>query len=214
VAAVGGFAAFMKKQIQDGSFTKENFESNIKWSHRSVEYWWSGPLEETNRLCWKLYSSDLADIAAFFSGYSTYSLYSDTLDAIRDLTHRAIYAFETKVREMDSYTNLEKVLDEILSKYIHDAKLAERNLLNQILGGILREPIESGVVTPCLELTKPIQDVIDAIPVPGLADLFNLTSLVEEVLGAIIDGGIESIVSGAFGEVAQQIESAGSSSVQ
>jgi hypothetical protein len=83
--------------------------------------------------------------------------------------------------------------------------------LNSILGGILREPIESGVVTPCLELTKPIQDVIDAIPVPGLADLFNLTSLVEEVLGAIIDGGIESIVTGAFGEVSQQIESAGAS---
>jgi len=211
VAAVGGFAAFMKKQISDGSFTKENFDTNIKWSHRSVEYWWSGPLEETNRLCWKLYSSDLADIAAFFAGYTSYSLYSDTLDAIRDLTHRAIHAFETKVRELDTYTNLDKILDEVLSRYIHDAKLSEKTLLNEILGGMLREPIESGVINPCLELTKPIQEVIDAIPVPGLSDLFNLTSLVEEVLGKILDGGVESIVSGAFGEVAQQIESAGAS---
>jgi hypothetical protein len=211
VAGVGGFAAYMKKQITDGAFAQESFDNNIKWAHRSVEYWWSGPLEETNRLCWKLYTSDLADVAAFFGGFTTYSLYSDTLDAIRDLTHRAIYSFETTVRAADNYTNLDRVLNEVLSKYIHDAKLAEQDLLNNILLQLLNEPMEKAVINPCLELTKPIQEVIDAIPVPGLSDLFNLTTVVEEVLSEILNGGVGAIVSGAFGEVAQQIDASGTS---
>ena len=35
-SAVGGSAAahLMLKQINDGSFSKENFDYNIKWAHR------------------------------------------------------------------------------------------------------------------------------------------------------------------------------------
>mmetsp|Transcript_17722 Transcript_17722/g.26221 ORF Transcript_17722/g.26221 Transcript_17722/m.26221 type:complete len:555 (-) Transcript_17722:206-1870(-) len=211
IAAINGLSTFMKKQISDGAFDKDSFDHNISWAHRSVEYWWSGPLEETNRLCWKLYTSDLGEVAAFLSGgFTAYSLYSDALDAIRDLTHRAIHKFETLVREAGTFTNMDAVLNDVLSKMVHDAKLSVKNVLNSILGGTLQEPLESGVISPCLELTKPIQDVIDSIPVPGLSDLFNLTSLVENCLGEIVDGAVGAIVDGSFGDVAQQIESTGS----
>mmetsp|Transcript_4539 Transcript_4539/g.9262 ORF Transcript_4539/g.9262 Transcript_4539/m.9262 type:complete len:554 (-) Transcript_4539:255-1916(-) len=210
VAGVNGFSTFMKKQIADGAFAKDSFEYNAKWAHRSVEYWWSGPLEETNRLCWALYSSDLADVVSFLGGYSTYSLYSEILDSIRDLTHRAITAFETAVKEADTYSGLEGVLDGVISRMLHDAKLSLKAVLNNIMGGMLQEPLESGVVNPCLELTKPIQDVIDSIPVPGLSDLFNLTSLVENCLGEIIDGGVGAVVDGAFADVQGEIDAAGS----
>lgn len=210
VAAVQGFADYMKKHINDGSFKKENFDSNINWAQRSVEYWWSGPLEDSNRICWALYTSDLTDVAVFFvGGFTSYSLYSDVLDSIRDLTHRAIHSFETAAREAE-LQGLDRILDEILSKYVHDAKLALKGLLIAILGGILQSPVETLVFTPCLELVKPIQDIIDAIPVPGLSQLFNLSTLMEEVLQRFLDDGVASIVNGAYGDVAGQIDAAGS----
>jgi len=209
VAAVQGFTNFMRKQIADNSFSKDNFDSNIRWAHRSVEYWWSGPLEDTNRICWALYTSDLTDVAAFFAdGFTSYSLYSLVLDGIRDLTHRAIHAFDTAYKEGET-DNLERLLNGIIAKYVHDAKLSLKSVLTAILGGILQSPIETLVFTPCLELVKPIQDVIDAIPVPGLSDLFNLSTLMGEVLHKVLDDGVAALVSGAFGDVASQIDAAG-----
>lgn len=210
VASVQGFADFMKKQIIDGSFNKEGFDNNIKWAHRSVEYWLSGPLEDTNRICWALYTSDLADVASLFGdGYGAYSLYSDVLDSVRDITHRAIHAFEAAARDAD-LQGLEGILNVVIGKYLHDAKLALKGMLNGILGSILQSPVTSMVFTPCLELVKPIQDQIDKIPVPGLSGLFNLSSLMEEVLQRALDDGVGSIVDGAFVDIAGQIDNAGS----
>lgn len=211
IAAIQGFASFMKKQISDGSFSADQFDSNIRWTHRSVEYWWSGPLEDTNRICWALYSSDLTEVAVFFSGgFTAYSLYSDVLDAIRDLTHRAIHSFDAAAKERN-LGGMEGLLNEVLSKMVHDAKLSLKAILASVLGGILQSPVESTVITPCLELTKPLQDMIDQIPVPGLADLFNLSNLVETVLQDILDGGVGAVVDGSFGDVAEQLDNAGSS---
>jgi hypothetical protein len=208
-AAIGGLNTFMLKQINDGSFNKENFDYNIKWAHRSVEYWYSGPLEESNRIAWNIYTSDLGAVAALFTGgFTSYSLYSDVLDAVRDLTHRAIHQFEEVAREQD-LNDLSTVLSQVLSKMVHDAKLSETSILESILNGVLRSPLESTVINPCLELVQPIQDVIDAIPVPGLSDLFNLSSLVEEVLGSIVDNAISAIVAGSVGDINQQIDAAG-----
>jgi hypothetical protein len=82
-------------------------------------------------------------------------------------------------------------------------------VLVAILDGILQSPFETLVITPCLELVKPIQDMIDEIPVPGLSDLFNLSTLSEEVLERFKGDCVGAIVDGSYGKVAAQIEDAG-----
>jgi hypothetical protein len=210
VASVQGFATYMRNQITSRSFeSADQLDMNVRSVHRSVEYWWSGPLEDTNRICWSLYTSDLTDVAAFFSGgFTSYSLYSNVLDAIRNLTHRAIHAFHSEVKEA-GVGSVDRILNSVLGRFIHDAKLSLQLILNNILKGLLQSPIETVVFTPCLELVKPIQEVIDSIPVPGLSDLFNLSTLMEEVLNNVLDSGVSALVKGAYADVASQIDAAG-----
>lgn len=54
-----------------------------------------------------------------------------------------------------------------------------------------------------------MQDLIDSIPVPGLSDLFNLPSLVEEVIGSIVEGGVTAIVEGSTSDIEAAIDGAG-----
>lgn len=210
-AAIKGYADGMRGKIEQGNFAEASFESNAKWADREIEYWWSGPLEKANQICWSIYTSDLAEVASLFSsgGFTPYSVYSSALDSIRDLTHRAHYKFTTRAVE-SGYANLTGILNEVLADMVHDAKLAEVTIINGILLDILQPSIESNVIVPCGELVQPVQDLIDAIPVPGLSDLFNLPSLVEEVIGSIVEGGVSAIVDGSKADVESAIDRAGS----
>lgn len=208
-AAIQGYSAYMKEKIEKGSFVEAQFASEAKSSDRAIEYWWSGPLEKANQICWSIYSSDLAELATLFSdGFTPYSVYSSALDSIRDLTHRAHFKFTTRAIEA-GYTGLEAVLNEVLADMVHDAKLAEIAILNGILLDTLNPSVESNVIVPCGELVQPVQDLIDAIPVPGLSDLFNLPSLVEEVIGSIVEGGVTAIVEGSTSDIESKIDEAG-----
>ena len=208
-SSVKGFGDFMKEKVKDGAYTADTMAENTRRAHMSVNYWWSGPLKDTNEIAWNIYANDLADVITFFgAGYSPYSLYSEVLDSIRDLTHRAITAFAAAVEEA-KYEGQEAILNGVLAKFVHDAKLALKGVLENILDGILQSPFETLVITPCLELVKPIQDMIDEIPVPGLSDLFNLSSLTEEVLEKFKGDCVGAIVGGAFGKVSAQIDDAG-----
>ena len=108
-------------------------------------------------------------MAALFSsgGFTPYSVYNDSLECIRDLTHRAHYKFQTRVVEA-GYQNQMQIFNEVMADYVHDAKVAEKEILNSILVSILQPSVESNVIVPCGELVQPVQDMIDAIPVPGL----------------------------------------------
>lgn len=209
-AALKGYSEYMKEKIEKGQLSEAHFEAEAKRVDRAIEYWWSGPLEKANQICWSIYSSDLAALASLFSsgGFTPYSVYSQSLDSIRDLTHRAHYKFTIKARE-SGCSNLDTILSEILSDMVHDAKLAETAILNGILLETLQPTVESNVIVPCGELVQPVQDLIDAIPVPGLADLFNLPSMVEEVIGSIVEGGVSAIVEGSVADIEAQIDAAG-----
>lgn len=209
MAAIEGYSVYMKEKIETGCFVEAQFANNAKSSDRAIEYFWSGPLKESCRLCWKIASDDLADLATLFSdGFTPYSVYSTALDSIRDLAHRAHFKFTTKAIE-DGYANLEGILAEVMADMVHDAKLAEIAILNGILLDILQPSIESNVIVPCGELVQPVQDLIDAIPVPGLGDLFNLPSLVEEVINSIVEGGVTAIVEGSSADIEAQIDACG-----
>lgn len=210
IAAINGFAAYMKNDINSSGYTtKDVSAATIRRNHMAVGYWYSGPLEEANRLCWDLYASDVKALSHLFSdGYSAYSLYADTLDAIQDLTHRGIHAYFELINEFENEDRLVQ-FNSIMVRFVHDAKIALKSILISILSNILQTPMEQMVITPCLTLVTPVQDAIDSIPVPGLSSLFNVITLTEEVLQRILDDSIDTLVSASYADVEGDLDKAG-----
>ena len=213
VTSAKGFAAFMKKQIEDGDFAGDEkaVAKAIQKCHRAVEYNYHGPLEETYQICWEMYTGKLKLLEKLFDGdFSTYDLYSNSMDEIRNLAHRAVHAFATGIAEFEGeekdFTGL---LNDVLARYLHDAKISMQGLLNGILGDMLASPMETLVLTPSLALVAPLQELLDAIPVPGLADLFNLETLTEEVLGRVLEDGVGTLVAASYGKVEASFDEEG-----
>ena len=124
------------------------------------------------------------------------------MDEIRGLTHRAVHAFATGIAEFEGdERNLNGLLSDVLARYIHDAKISMKELSNNILGDMLASPKETLVLTPSLTLVAPLQEMLDAIPVPGLADLFSLEGLTEEVVERVFGDGVGTLVSASYGKV-------------
>ena len=206
VTTIHGFHDYMLEQIREGCFQKGNFHENIKLCHRSVEEWWSGPLEDTNQVCWAMYTNDLSDISSYFIvGYSSYNLYSEVLDANRKLMHRALSFFSTVVVQ-SNYENVENILKLVLYLVIQDAKVYLKSVLHQILIGFLRFLFEGDVVIPCLELIQPLKDYIDELSDPRIAKLIHLSSFTERLLWKILNDEILSIIDTSHADNCAEID--------
>lgn len=210
VASAKGLMSHMKELIDSGAFEggEAKVAKTIKTCHRSVEYCYSGPLEESYKICWEMYTGKLSNLDKVFQGgdFSTYDLYSNTMDEIRALAHRAVHAFATDVNTSD---NLAGLLNDVMGRFIHDAKLSMKDLLNGILGDMLASPVETLVLTPSLTLVAPLQEMLDAIPVPGLSDLFSLETLTEEVVGRVLEDGVSTLVDASYGKVGSTFDEEG-----
>jgi hypothetical protein len=209
LTCIEDFANYMKNNIHNNDYIKDKLDISIRRDHVSTDYWYSGPLENANKLCWDLYKSELHKIEAIFNGnYNTYSLYSDTLDSIRDLTHRGIHAFYIALHNNED-ANINEVIIDVLKRYTHDSILAMISILETILANLLQTPMETLVITPSLKLVEPIQEIINSIPIPGVSDLFNLETLTEEVLRKILDDSISTIVASSTSQVEEKINEVG-----
>jgi len=62
------------------------------------------------------------------------------------------------------------------------------------------------VLKPCGELIAPLQATIDAIPVPGLSMLFDLGSMLEEVVYSIQDNAVEALISGSLRDIKTAVD--------
>ena len=224
VTSVHGFHDYMSEQIREKNFgsTKEAFQAQMTLSHRSVEEWWAGPLEDTNQVCWAMYTNDLSDIAAFFvAGYSAYNLYSAVLDSNRKLMHRALSMFARKA-EAAKFQRLGGILKQVLYFVIHDAKLYLRSVLHNILIGFLQSAYEGEVIVPCLALVQPLQHVIDDLPAPiggtgagagaeageagAGASLLLLPALAERQLWKLLHAAVAAMVEGSHADNCAEID--------
>jgi hypothetical protein len=208
-ATVRGVAARMRTKITNEEFKVDVLEQNLRQASREVNYWWSGPLEETNRLCYELYNGKLSDVASLFSGgYGLYDLYNTVLEKNRALAQAAIYTFGQRLKESEGAVDQKTILNEVLAKMLHDAKICEQEVICGILGSLLSEPIATNVTTPCTELVAPIQAVIDAIP--AVSEFFNLSSMLEDIIDNVVEGAVGAIVDGGFNDISRQLDEAGS----
>lgn len=210
-AAISDFSKFMKAEVAANKFKgdKKVVKKAIHEAHRELDWFYSGPLAEANRVCWALYEADdLKKVAPLFgTGFTTYTLYSETIDAIRDLCHRALHAFATGLEEEKSEEddNQKAILADVLARFLHDAKLSLKGILELLLGGILQGGYESAVITPSGSLVAPLQEVLDAIP--GVSSLIDLNALTEEVLQRVLDDAVSSFVESAYGQVEEKLDS-------
>lgn len=208
------FATFLMNEIKEGNLEGEKLEASIKRIHRSVDMWHHGILAETNEALHKMYDSDLKAADTIFSaaggGYSAHDLYSECVDGIRDLSHRGVHALYESLKDEENKNDAVSKLREVHGRYVHDAKLSLKSVLNSILSGLVQPTFESTVLNGASAVVEPIQAAIDAIPVPGVADLFSLSSLTEDVLQDTVDGAVGAAVDAAYGNVEADLDKKGS----
>lgn len=207
VTSIHGFRDYMIEQIREGAFERCKLEENIVASHRAVEEWWSGPLEDTNQICWEMYMNDLSEISSFFvNGFSSYNLYSDVLDANRTLIHRALSRFLSlaSASEESSGNDLEVILKNVLFLLTNDAKALLKSVLQNILNGFLQPSYEVDVVLPCIELVQPLQSKLDATP--EVANILTLSSLCERVVHGMLKEEVAAVVETKHAECCLKID--------
>ena len=215
VSALKEFSKYMRQQVASGEFTgsASKVAQSIKSAHRELEWFHSGPLADANHICWDMYrDDDLKKLEPLFgNGFTSYDLYSETISSIRDLCHRAVHAFaesltEAEASETDNKEDVTQgvMLNVVLGKLGHDAKISEREVLVSLLVGILQSPYESQVISTGLTLVSPMQEVISAIPL--VSSLIDLEALTEEVLQRILDDNVGALVDSSFGQVETELE--------
>ena len=142
-------------------------------------------------------------ISAATGSISADDIYTMVTDCMIDVSKRGVYAFHVAMKGKGDYvysaddaTN--HLTKDVLTRYVHDVKLSFKALLVGILSGITSPSYESLIITPSMELVAPIQETVDAIPVPGVSALIDLEGLSTEVLETVLDDAINTVVDTVF----------------
>jgi hypothetical protein len=195
--AAKGFHAHMKERIASNEFAKANFDSTLSRSDWQMD-WWSGPIHDAYAVVWRMYTSDMTELLALLSGGITpYTVYNMVMDKLRMILHRAVFTFGNLARS-NVETEYNAVLNHVMGLFFHDCVVMVKATILGILTAILDAPIQELVVTPCQELIAPLQEMIDAIPIPGMSALLDLPSMLLDVVGSIEDGALNAILAGSI----------------
>lgn len=87
-----------------------------------------------------------------------------------------------------------QVVDDIMSRFMHDAMIAHHETLFMLLLGMLQPSIESSCIIPCVDLITPIREMIAVINVPGVANNMDLEILLEGVILDIVHDSIKKMI--------------------
>lgn len=200
------FHALLSAKINEKEFA-DNFDSALSRCDWQLD-WYSGPNHSAYYLVWKMYTSDMAELLSILSGGITPStIYNIIMDKIRLLLRRGIYTFGKLAKSVNPSEYL-SVLSHVMGLFFHDVYLFIKDTVLTVLKSILDGPIQENVVTPCQELISPIQEIVDAIPIPGLSTLLDLPTLLGDVVGSIEDEALNALVSGSLGDIKTTLTSA------
>jgi uncharacterized membrane protein len=198
--AVRSFHNHMSTQIANNEFGSAKFDNSLSRVDWQMD-WWSGPIHDAYHVVWKMYTSDMTELLSLLSGGITpYTVYNMCMDRLKVLLHRAVFTFGNLAKSVGE-SELMNVLKHVTGLLFHDALYMIKITVHQVLKAIINAPIEEMVVKPCGELIAPLQEMLDAIPIPGLPVLIDLNALLGSVVNDITDGALEAMVSGSVGDI-------------
>jgi len=203
--AAKGYHAHMHKSIANGEFSSNNFDSALKRCDWQMD-WWSGPIHDAYAVVYRMYSSDMTEVLALLSGGITpYTVYNMVMDKLKVILHRAMFTFGNLAKSV-SEGEFASVLSHVMGLLFHDCLVMVKSTILSVLTAILDGPIQELVVTPCLELVAPIQETIDAIPIPGLSTLIDLGEMLQDVVGSIEESALTALVSGSVSDIKSSLQ--------
>jgi hypothetical protein len=207
VHSVRGFHTFMSKKIIDGEFSAGKFSKTLDSCHRQIE-WWSGPLHDAYNSTYKLYTSDLAEVVALFgsgSGVTTYTVYNIVMDKIKMIAHRAVYTFGSLAQSV-SEGDVASVLTHVTQLFIHDCYYMTKAVMSICLKTIVDAFAKELIIKPAGEMIEPIQEQVDAIPIPGLSTLISLHAMLDSIVNEVLSLGIDGLMSANLQEVKSTLD--------
>jgi len=200
VWALKGFHESMSNRVRRVGENPNCLEEETDRAQREVDWWYSGPLGKSNDILYRMYHSDLAAIGdCFVGGYTSYSVYYDTQDQLRDLLHNAVYTFEHIVSEG---ADANSAFTQTLTRLANDAKIYEARVLASVLLGLVNSTVDEQVIGPAKECVQPINDLIPD-PVKSFINIENMTT---EVIESIVENAMEAIVMGGLGAEQEKID--------
>ncbi|RYG67429.1 hypothetical protein EON64_07455 [archaeon] len=202
--AAKGFMAHMKEKISSNDFAKASFDKTLEYVDWQMD-WYSGPVHDAYAVVWRMYTSDMTALLSILSGGITpYSVYNMVNDKLKIILHRAVHTFGQLARS-NVETEYNAVLNHVMGLFFHDIVVMVKSTVMDILTAILSAPINELVIAPCQELVTPLQEMIEAIPIPGLSTLLDLPTMLEEVVGSIEGSALEAILSPSVSELKSSV---------
>jgi len=190
------FAEKVRELIGNNELEPSKFKDTVAYLDR--QYYWI--LYKGFDIVWDFCSNIFGQImSAASNSMSYYEVYYMTRDSMNSIFHNAVYTFQKAARDADPSRHL-AILAEVMGKYVHDSKIAAKDLIVRVLRAVLDIPVQELMLKPASAVTEPIQSMVDAIPVPGLSTLFNLPSMVEDVIESIVESALVTLVESGFGE--------------
>jgi len=186
--------AGLKAKIAEGSVA-----SSLDDFDRSGDWWSSGPLEIPKKIISEMWES-APDAIFHAAGFSLWNVRWTIIEQLEALFHRATYTLGKLIKENAAVTAAQHAA-EVMRRYVHDAKIFLFALLMNVIRKLLASPVSELVIKPCKALVAPIQDMIDAIPIPGLSTLFDLEALLGDAVKEICDNGIKASLDGYLSTV-------------
>ena len=186
-AAMAGFKTCTEAKVAEikDVAVMQDLVSDVSYSYSS-----GAPMKEVVPIIRALDMGFLAKLAEGVPGVSVwrFTWYLDS--AIRDLLRRAIYTTHVKAKEgMEAGAALAAAAEQLA----HDCKLIVKEVVFSGIMYMIEDMVNDNVITPCVELAKPIDDLM-----PELAKQFlNISQLLEDTLNKMLEAVVEPIAAGA-----------------
>lgn len=192
IEGVTGFHEMMASKLKDGKFSA----NELRNAHYETNRWY-GYMEKCCDVVDDLNRGNLAKAGDVLGGISPSVVNDLILDECRNIMHKALETFYTLAKDVEDAT---EVLAHVMGLLIHDAFTLVKETVSKVFFLLMNPIIAELVLKPCKELVAPIQETIDAIPVPGLNILLDLNTMLEGVIESIEAAAIVSIISSAADE--------------
>jgi len=204
---VKGFHTHMTGKITSNEFAAARFQNTLDYCDWQMD-WWSGPIHQAYLVCHRMYADDFAVVASLLvGGITPYTVYNMVCDKLRLIVHRAVFTFGSLAKSIGE-SELASVLSHVTSLLFHDCLICIRSVIGEVFQAILSAPLQELVLKPCKELIEPLQEMIDSLPIPGLSLLFDLGTMLEEVVYKIQDNAIDAIIAGSVADIKTAVDMA------